>query len=83
VPLGDLFFSSRPVAQISLNYNDEAQAALAATLVVQALPVVEHSSAQSVAEPKRAEIPKKSSENPWRKFKFGKALYQHPSLPKS
>jgi hypothetical protein len=61
----------------------EAQVALAATLLTQALPMVEQSSALSGVVPNRTVIPKKPSENPWRKFKFGKALYQCPSLPKS
>jgi hypothetical protein len=61
----------------------EAKAALAASLLAQALPAVEPRSAQYRVVPKQPESPKKPSENPWRKFKFGKALYQRLSLPKN
>ncbi len=61
----------------------DAKAALAATLLAQVLPVVEPNSTQHLVEPKQPETPQKAAENPWRKFKFGKALYQHPSLPKN
>jgi hypothetical protein len=58
----------------------EAKAALAASLLAPALPVVEHSSACNGVELKQPEIPKKVVENSRRKFKFGKAFYQRSSL---
>jgi hypothetical protein len=60
-----------------------AKAVRAASLLTQALPAIEHNSTQCLVEPKQPDTPKKVAENPWRKFKFGKALYQHPSLPKN
>jgi hypothetical protein len=59
----------------------EAQAALEADQLTQAVPIVEACPIESKISPKQTEPAPKSSDNPWRKFKFGKALYQRPQLP--
>ena len=56
----------------------KAQAALGTSQMAQAVPVVE----KSKISPKHVEPAPKTSDNPWRKFKFGKALYQRPQSPK-
>jgi len=34
-------------------------------------------------ETKQLDVPKMPKENPWKKFKFGRALYQRKDLPKN
>lgn len=43
--------------------------------IVNALPVL--------PETKQLDVPKMPKENPWKKFKFGRALYQRKDLPKN
>lgn len=58
-----------------------SQAALTLNLIPQSLPSVDDSPHQVPIQP--PDPPKKSTDNPWRKFKYGKALYQRLDPPKN
>jgi hypothetical protein len=49
---------------------------------IQSLPVVTEIFQEAFSESETPVIPKKPKENPWRRFKFGRALYQRQDPPK-
>ena len=61
----------------------ETKAVLASNALAQVVPIVEQIPNESLGEPKPVEPSPKNKDNPWRKFKFGKALYERSTSSKN
>jgi hypothetical protein len=60
-----------------------AKAPLVTIALSQSISKVDISLCQILSRLKRTDLPKKSTDNPWRKFTYGKALYHPPDPPKN
>ena len=61
----------------------EAKTALASNIVTQITQIAAQIPNETPLESKPIEPPKSPKENPWRKFKVGKALYERPTFAKN
>lgn len=61
----------------------EAKAVLASNELAQSMLIFEQIPSETLVEPKPIELPKIPKANPWRNFKFGKALYERSTSSKN
>jgi len=73
----------RQQTRLRRNQLHQSRLLILQTIVPELAPMPKVVPVPSMPEPTQTQnTPKKPKTNPWRKFKFGKALYQRSSLPK-